>query len=225
MKSITVAISLLVASVVAVNDKAAAAGLDAIAESDGPDIIEKSNLRRLQSGSKDSQQMAKWKKAHNDMRKKYHVDFGGEFTAINWNMKLKNEAEAWAKQLVKNCVNRLPDDDYNENGYGVNSAMKMGLRDFQDPNAVMNMWENKLKLGYPKNQEMTQVLWSATRYVGCADASSGAGAKKTCSASVCYYAKPGNCAFSRFGGNKNWTQAVLYGPGCSTACPTNLETC
>lgn len=231
MKSITVAISLLVASAAAINkrtDHVAATGLDHVGvveetnEFDLPVVTEQSQ-RRIQNGPNAGKRMATWRKAHNDMRRKYHVQYGGEFTPVKWNMSLKRDAEAWAKELVKNCNNRVPDKEFNENGHGVNSAMKTGSRGFQNPVMVMKTWENKEPRGYPKNGVFTQVLWSSTKYVGCADASSKVGADKTCTASVCFYAKAGNCAFKRYGGN--WTQAVLYAPACSTACPSNLDEC
>ncbi|KAL7506370.1 hypothetical protein ACHAXN_003672 [Cyclotella atomus] len=233
MKSITAAISILILSVAAVEqpDRAAAAidHVESITEINDlhhhlPTTSSSSN-RRIQSGPNAGKRMAAWRKVHNDARKKYHVEYGGSFTPIKFNMALKRDAEAWAKELVKDCNNRLPSSEFNEDGHGVNSAMRTGSRGFQSPNAVMKMWENKLKDGYPKNGAMTQVLWSKTGHVGCADASSAIGAEKTCTASVCFYAKAGNCAFGRFGGKGNWTQAVLYGPACSTACPSNLETC
>lgn len=224
MKGITIAISLLIASVAAVNDADPTANNHADAFTEQfTDLPKNQPQRRIQSGPNAGKRMATWKKAHNNMRKKYHVEYGGEFTPMKWNMALKRDAERWAKQLVRDCNNRLPGDTYNPNEYGVNSAMKTGSRGFQNPNMVMKSWENKLQFGYPRNQAMTQVLWAKTGYVGCADASSSVGADKTCTASVCYYAKPGNCAFKRFGGN--WTEAVLYGPACNTACPSNMNEC
>jgi hypothetical protein len=230
MKTITFALALLVASVAAtehqvssINNAEADEAQD-LDEYDSADT-EKSNLRRLQNGPNAAKRMAAWKKAHNDMRKKYHEEFGGEFVPINWNMELKQEAEAWAKQLVTNCVNRAPGSTMNPNNYGVNSAMRSGQTAFQNPVNVMEVWEKKLPLGYPANSVMTQVLWAKTGLVGCADASSSSTAEKKCAASVCFYSKAGNCAFGRFGGNGNWTQAVMNGPACSTICPSNVEEC
>jgi hypothetical protein len=233
MKVITVVISLLIASAAAVEgpDNAAAAITDHVEpmitepmdELDLPTASSNQPSRRIQNGPNAGKRMATWRKVHNDARKKYHVAYGGSFTPIKFNMALKRDAESWAQQLVTDCVNRLPSADYNPNGHGVNSAMKTGSRGFQNPKMVMKTWENKLQYGYPKNGAMTQVLWSKTGHVGCADASSAVGAEKTCTASVCFYAKAGNCAFKKFGGN--WTEAVLYGPACSTACPDNLDTC
>jgi len=218
MKGITMAMTLLVASVGAVSH---ADNIEPLTELDND--LNPHPQRRVQKGPNARKRMATWRKAHNRMRKKYHVEYGGEYTPIKWNMSLKREAEAWANQLVKDCSNRSPGNAFNPNDFGVSSAMKSGTRGFQNPMKVMQMWEKKLPLGYPSNRVMTQVLWTKTEYLGCADASSAVGADKTCTVSVCYYGKAGNCALNRFGGN--WTEAVLYGPACSLNCPTNLETC
>lgn len=214
MKAITIILSLLLIAASAIHDH-----VDQDLELDDPSSTQ---TRRIQNGPNAGKRMANWRKSHNQMRRKYHTLYGGTFAPIKWNMALKRDAEKWAKQLVKDCSNRLPDATYNPNNYGVNSAMKSGSRSFQNPVKVMQSWENKLKFSYPKNSVMTQVLWSATKYVGCADASSRKDNDKTCTASVCFYAKAGNCAFKRF---DNWTEAVLYGPACGNACPSNLETC
>ncbi|KAL3788132.1 hypothetical protein HJC23_005470 [Cyclotella cryptica] len=219
MKTITFAISLLLVSVVAVSEKQDHATVKA---SNTINHHEQSG-RRAQNGPNAGKRMATWRKAHNDMRRKYHVEFGGTFKSVKWNMELKNHAEKWAKEIVKTCVNRTPKSGQNPNDYGVNSAVKTGTRGFQNPITVMKTWEKKLPLGYPKNSVMTQVLWRNTGYVGCADASSAVGAEKTCTAAVCVYAKAGNCAMKRFG--FNWTQAVIEGPACSATCPPNLEVC
>ncbi|KAL7470800.1 hypothetical protein ACHAXS_011057, partial [Conticribra weissflogii] len=44
----------------------------------------------------------------------------------------------------------------------------------------MTIWENKLDKGRPDNYEFTQVLWQATKYVGCADAVSPPNSDKMC---------------------------------------------
>lgn len=223
MKAISIALSLLIASFAVANEASSIDNVESIIAEDELEFAEeKTNLRRLQSGPNAAKRMATWKKVHNDMRKKYHVQYGGEFVPIKWNMELKNEAEAWAKELVSNCVNRLPGSTKNPNNYGVNSAMNSKSSIFRSPVAIMKMWENKLPLGYPANSVMTQVLWAKTEYVGCADAASPGSSANKCSASVCFYAKAGNCAFKRFGGTGNWTQAVINGPACTNVCPSTV---
>lgn len=234
MKAIIVALSLLFASAVAINehqDGAIDTQINSInnhayadpqVEVDlDTDEFQEPDLhnRRAQNGPNAGKRMATWRRVHNEPRRKYHVKYGGEFQSIKFNMQLKKEAEVFAKKLVSNCVNRAPKAGENPHNYGVNSAMRMGTRAFQSPVAIMKSWERKLPLGYPKNGVMTQVLWAKTQYVGCADASSPLKSDKTCTASVCFYSKAGNCAFGRF---DNYTQAVINGPACSTECPPNI---
>ncbi|KAL7506332.1 hypothetical protein ACHAXN_003596 [Cyclotella atomus] len=226
MKSITVALSLLLATLASsefttlnsAHPEEAGAAIDIVPDEPSSNGL-RQNSRSLQSGPNAEKRKINWRKVHNAARKKYQVQYGGTFTPIKWSDELHSEALLWAKELVSNCVNRLPGSAKNPNNYGVNAAMNSKSRIFRSPFAVMNTWENKLQYGYPANSVMTQVLWSKTKYVGCADAASSGDAEK-CSASVCYYAKAGNCAFGRFNGN--WTQAVVSGPACSTNCPSDV---
>jgi hypothetical protein len=233
MKAVTVALSLVLATLASsefatLNSANPDADLivDILPEEEEQDHSSSNNLRSryLQSGPNAAKRMATWRKVHNQARKKYQVQYGGTFTPLKWNMELHDQAELWAQQLVTDCVNRLPGSSKNPNNYGVNAAMNSKSTVFRSPYAVMKNWENKLQYGYPTNSVMTQVLWTKTAYLGCADAASDASAGgEKCSASVCFYAKAGNCAFGRFGGTGNWTQAVISGPACSTECPSTVD--
>ena len=224
MKAFTLALSLLIAFAAAANEFPVSSLNNHEETSLIQDFEAEPSLRhgrRLQTGPNAAQRKTTWTNAHNDMREKYQVEFGGEYVPLTWNTELKAEAEAFAKTLVSTCVNRRPKAAENPNDYGVNSAMRAQTRDFLSPVKVMSMWENKLGLGWPKNGVFTQVLWSKTQYFACADASSPLENEKKCTASVCFYAKAGNCAFGRFDGD--YEQAVISGPACSTTCPSNVE--
>ena len=138
---------------------------------------------------------------------------------MEWNEALKAEAEAVALENVAICKETVP-----KSPYGWNVAGKQGKSDFRTVEDVMMIWENKLDGGFPKNSEFLQVLWSGTRYVGCADAVSPPGSEKTCTFSVCFYAKPGVCGMEkRFKGD--WEKAVKEGPSCGDVCPPDMEEC
>ena len=82
------------------------------------------------------------------------------------------------------------------------------------------MWVNKALPRPSRDSELTQVLWAGTSWVGCADAVSQSG--KVCSASVCYYAKAGNCGWNKF---ESWKKAVTSGVTCSKNCPPDAVEC
>ena len=52
--------------------------------------------------------------------------------------------------------------------------------------------EDEANLSYPDNGHLTQILWRATRYVGCADAVRPYDGGR-CHTQVCRYSKPGKC--------------------------------
>ena len=63
------------------------------------------------------------------------------------------------------------------------------------------MVEGKADDPYPQNGHLTQVLWRASTWVGCADASNG-----NTHIQVCQYARPANCDKSNYG---TWIGPIL----------------
>jgi hypothetical protein len=153
MKTVLLAISLLVASVamVAGGDNKLALYYDYTED-------ERSGSQRGIS----NQRKTTWRIQHNNMRKKYQVEYGGRYRALRWNAQLEEEAHAWAEEIVKTCVNKAPGSGENPNQWGVNAAVRGGTRSFQPVQNIIKLWENKLEKGYPLNQVMTQVLWRGT---------------------------------------------------------------
>ena len=127
------------------------------------------------------------------------------YRALKWSNDLKDLAQEWADENAEQCKNRNPGAE----DYGVNSQMVT-----LTAQKTLTLWQNRISKGYPANGAMTQVLWRATEYVGCATAS-GDG----CAFSVCYYAKPGNCDMGQSRGD-NW-EATTYADnsGCLPECP------
>eukprot|EP00956_Cyclotella_meneghiniana_P001049 scaffold1252_cov66-Cyclotella_meneghiniana.AAC.3 len=180
------------------------------------DLPEEEEIRSNTQQRISNQRKATWRIQHNNMRKKYQVEFGGRYKALRWNTALEDEAHAWAQEIVQTCVNAAPGSEENPNNWGFNSAAQKGTRDFRPVQSIMKMWEKTLERGYPNNKVMTQVLWRSTKFVGCSDASSPIDSNKTCTASA------GNCLFKKYG---NWTNAVMNAPGCSSVCPEGVNNC
>jgi hypothetical protein len=161
MKSFVIALSLLAASLAAAGgniDNEVAPEFDEF-EADEHEI----QVEEINQASRSlitNQRRGTWRIQHNNMRKKYHVEYGGRFKALRWNTALELEAQAWAEEIAKTCQNKAPGSGQNVHNFGVNSAVRGGSRKFQSPINVMKTWESKLDYGYPINQVMTQVLWS-----------------------------------------------------------------
>lgn len=162
-----------------------------------------------------------WLTEHNNARETYQT---GQPRMLKWNTDLKRKAQSYAKKLTIDCVNRIPPAGSELLDLGFNIAMKQGHSDFQAPADVMKLWNNKLYNGWPGNKEMSQVLWKATEYVGCAQAASAKEATKTCTSTVCFYARAGNCGM---GGMNSWAdheKKINEGPACGP-CPADRPNC
>ena len=95
-------------------------------------------------------------------------------------------------------------------------------RDTEGPESIMTRWvEREANKDYPNNQSFTQVMWRATRYLGCADryelVELEDGSSTHCYISVCRYARAGNCNVGKYA---NWMTPVLADSSpCGPVCP------
>jgi hypothetical protein len=86
--------------------------------------------------------------------------------------------------------------------------------------------EREEGLPWARNGHLTNVLWRATNYVGCAEAEKSYvvnGKTQWCRAQVCRYAKPGNCSMGKYrlaNGNIDWETPMLMDDSpCGPECP------
>jgi hypothetical protein len=165
------------------------ATLSSAINEDEPATTNISHLRSLQSTNT---RQSDWIKSHNTARKKYQVQYGGTYAPIKWSNALKTKAAALAKSMAKN--NKCDYIPPTTNDYGINYYKSIMNTNKPAVSSIMTNWEKTLKTStgkaasYPDNGAMTQVLWSSTKYVGCAEASNG-DAANMCFATVCLYAK------------------------------------
>ena len=192
------------------------------------DLVRQSYLRgvdqdaRVSADRKSNKDMSgrdiEWLDSNNNRRKEYHEQYGKTYVPLTWSNGLKQEAQAFADELVKDCKNKAPSTNY-----GAWAAMKQGPTKLQSTESVLNNLVRKLEMGSPQRDPIIQVLWRATKYIGCADAVSAPGATKTCTSSVCYYAKPGNCAMGKY---TDWqTPTFADDSKCPPACPPDVPNC
>eukprot|EP00584_Thalassiosira_punctigera_P019946 CAMPEP_0172571812 /NCGR_PEP_ID=MMETSP1067-20121228/132666_1 /TAXON_ID=265564 ORGANISM="Thalassiosira punctigera, Strain Tpunct2005C2" /NCGR_SAMPLE_ID=MMETSP1067 /ASSEMBLY_ACC=CAM_ASM_000444 /LENGTH=387 /DNA_ID=CAMNT_0013364225 /DNA_START=182 /DNA_END=1345 /DNA_ORIENTATION=- len=161
-----------------------------------------------------------WLDSHNTRRKRWHGRYGKSYVPLKWSQALSEESKRYAKKLAKDCsLKHDPNTSYGENialNYGSGSFAKMRPTD----NILTRFVENEADDEYPANGHLTQVLWRATKYVGCGDASwpyNGG----TCHAQVCRYSRPGNCNMNSFKSNKNdwWlTPMLMTESPCDREC-------
>eukprot|EP00956_Cyclotella_meneghiniana_P007272 scaffold9913_cov36-Cyclotella_meneghiniana.AAC.11 len=162
-----------------------------------------------------------WLQSLNDARAVGQFVIGGgtsEPSALEWSADLANQAQGWANTLASECKNAVPDGDENPGDYGVTTILN-----FRNPANTVEHWmingADAEKIPSKASNPMTQILWAGTRYVGCADAKSSQSGK-SCTASVCYFGKAGNCAWGKY---DTWEEAVMSGKVCSTTCPSDVN--
>ena len=158
---------------------------------------------------------SEWIYEHNTRREAYHTGYNVTYEPLVWSTGLKDLAQSKADENAAECSHVPPSEDY-----GVNSIMAVGSS-IEPLTAAwtVSKWFTKSRIrgGYPDNGAMTQALWRASEYVGCATAE-GDG----CAVAICYYARPGNCAMTEdtYGSSGDWqTKTFADESNCVPACP------
>lgn len=178
----------------------------------------------------------KWLDTHNDRRLKYWYEGGKMRSGTNphyvpqrWDSELARQAQVWADAQLDDCGTDTMAHDPNRNGAGENMAKNRGglgseYGQMYEPTNVMNRFvEMELNKDYGKRYHLTQVLWKASVYVGCADGFKEYqenGVTKQCHTQVCRYAAPGNCGVSA----SNDLQKMMEDPDdqtCGMRSPPN----
>mmetsp|Transcript_16934 Transcript_16934/g.35105 ORF Transcript_16934/g.35105 Transcript_16934/m.35105 type:complete len:471 (-) Transcript_16934:354-1766(-) len=167
----------------------------------------------------------KYLEAHNTRRQRYHTKFGSTYVPLKWSPTLADQAKTWANKLLSTCDETGIDHEKNISE-GENLAKNVGSDDYMgqlyEPDLILNRWVDKEETwGWPGNAHFTQVLWRATRYVGCGE-SEMPFKNGTCRIQVCRYARAGNCAMGSYDASKgdNWKKGVLEDfTRCGPDCP------
>ncbi|KAL7505987.1 hypothetical protein ACHAXN_003355 [Cyclotella atomus] len=172
--------------------------------------------------------------AHNTRRMDWHARYNKEYVPLRWSQGLKDSSMEYAIKLLDTCTTGTPDHDPN-NPFGENLARNKGSGSWgqlYSPDKILNRFvEREVGLPWARNGHLTNALWRATKYVGCAEAeksypvknSRGVEIMNTCRVQVCRYAKPGNCGMAKFKssqGKVDWETAMMQDDSpCEPACP------
>lgn len=142
------------------------------------------------SKSQPSGYKQEWLDAHNKARAEVGV------RPLEWSETVEESAKRWAEQMGKMC--RM----YHErkSGYGENLWMGIGGGD-RPIAAAVGAWVKEKRYYNPKNprwctggecMHYTQVVWSASRFLGCAEVKCNRKDGKPATIRVCRYDPPGN---------------------------------
>ncbi|KAL3762874.1 hypothetical protein ACHAWU_001021 [Discostella pseudostelligera] len=160
-----------------------------------------------------------WLTEHNNRRKAFHESEGVTYKRLVWSPDLAAAASTWVDELVKTCQPK------SESGIidGENiSARASSVERDESPARILERWADfKVGKPYPQNNSRTQVLWRATRFLGCADKMVMNADGTRCYASVCRYDRAGNCAMGQY---SDWKIPTLMDKTrCGPTCPN--DTC
>lgn len=156
-----------------------------------------------------------WLHEHNTRREAFHNEHGIEYRPLQWSHELAKDASEWLENMLPSCES-TPAPDLEE-GENVASAKRSGPSDTELPSNILTRWsDRKLDKDYPNNQTLTQVMWRATRHVGCSDKYIINADGTYCYASICRYSRPGNCNMHK----QDWLDATLADhSACGQVCP------
>jgi Cysteine-rich secretory protein family len=143
-----------------------------------------------------------WLTGHNSRRQRYHGQYGVSYVPLKWTNSLAASAQSYANTLAR--TGRLVHSG--QAGVGENLAWNSG-RNAPSADSVMTRWTENEESSV--GGHFTQVLWRATQYVGCGQASSSHGHYQ-----VCHYVTRGNCNGS------TRTKMLASSSPCSPQCPS-----
>lgn len=159
-----------------------------------------------------------WLDEHNTRRETFHTKHNKEYRPLQWSSELAQDASNWVDKILPTCeIVQEPNLEEGESIAINEYSDSIGPSENETPAKILARWsDKKLDREYPDNQTMTQVMWRATRYVGCATKFVKYDDGTYCYVSICRYTRPGNCNT----GSGNWLATTLDDrTRCGKACP------
>ncbi|KAL7544660.1 hypothetical protein ACHAWF_008028 [Thalassiosira exigua] len=166
--------------------------------------------------------------SHNKRRRYWHAHYNATYVPLIWSESLKAEAQVWADALLDDCGNGMyhdPRTKFGENLAGNAGGGSWGSR--KSPDSIIHRFvDREVGLSWPDNAHLTQALWWASKYVGCAEAykKMERGNNRQCHTQVCRYARCGNCDMGSYkdnDGNVDWETAMMQNVNyCGPICPS-----
>jgi hypothetical protein len=168
--------------------------------------------------------------AHNERRQDYHTRCtknycGKKYRPLKWSKGLAADAQVYANQLLDSCEDT---GIHHEDGIeqGENLAKNKGHGTWGDlypaDKIVKRFVDNEAEWAWHKNAHLTQALWYATKYLGCAESVKTMSNGATCRMQVCRYAKAGNCEMGKYN-SENWPNheipMMMDDSACGPVCP------
>ena len=177
-----------------------------------------------------------WLEGHNTRRKKYHEQYGKSYVPLQWSFALRDMAQQYADELASNCGPTVHSSYAARGYYGENLASNSGMDEgygswgeLKPVDKIMIRFvEREENWAPPENYHFSQVLWRASKFVGCADSKGTQPNGAVCRYQVCRYARTGNCNVSSYndGSKQWWMKPILRDTSpCGPPCPPDVTNC
>eukprot|EP00585_Thalassiosira_rotula_P008177 CAMPEP_0196141592 /NCGR_PEP_ID=MMETSP0910-20130528/9971_1 /TAXON_ID=49265 /ORGANISM="Thalassiosira rotula, Strain GSO102" /LENGTH=648 /DNA_ID=CAMNT_0041402765 /DNA_START=276 /DNA_END=2222 /DNA_ORIENTATION=+ len=162
-----------------------------------------------------------WLEAHNTRRVQFHEDEGKVPRRLVWSTELAEQASNWVDEILPNC--KIFREGKLAAGENISARSSTTERD-EGPIPILERWSDNKAATDPSNSSRTQVLWRASRFVGCSEKSIQRADGKYCYVSICRYLRPGNCAMGvETVKQTTWKEKTLADRSrCGPVCPGNV---
>jgi len=156
-----------------------------------------------------------WLNEHNARRKAFHEEHGRDYRPLRWSTGLARNAADWIDEVLPDCRHvREPHLEEGElvaiNRYRADEART----ETEVPANIVPRWDRDVS-------KQSQLLWRATRYVGCATKVRRVRESRNayCHVSICRYARPGNCGVAGVDADTLREKTLADRSLCGAACP------
>mmetsp|Transcript_43696 Transcript_43696/g.78440 ORF Transcript_43696/g.78440 Transcript_43696/m.78440 type:complete len:487 (+) Transcript_43696:74-1534(+) len=126
-----------------------------------------------------------WLDEHNIHREAFHTAQNTEYRRLQWSPELAKDALAWVDAITPECSTIIEPNV--EEGENLSVQEYSTEQENERPLNIVNRWTQD-----PDSLTSTQVMWRATRHVGCSNKEVVEDGKH-CYVSICRYSRPGNC--------------------------------
>ncbi|KAL3760601.1 hypothetical protein ACHAWU_006719 [Discostella pseudostelligera] len=174
-----------------------------------------------------SERSLDWLNSHNKRRLYWHTYYNASYIPLQWSDALQADAKVWADTLLDSCTVGMyhdPQKIYGENAAGNSGSGDWGTKRSADM-IVARFIDREVDDPWPANSHLTQALWRASSYVGCADSHRSLGGGRQCHTQVCRYARIGNCDMGSHlneDGSIDWQTPMLEDVNyCGPICPAD----
>ena len=178
-----------------------------------------------------SDRACEWWWGHHVRRQDWHTRCYAEYCDrdyrhLRWSESLEADARDYAERLLDTCSETGIQHDHTNDDYGENLSKNQGEGTWGDlytaERQMGRFVDNEEFWGWHDNAHLTQAIWYASRYLGCADSARDMGDGVTCRMQVCRYAKAGNCQMDSFSSSvgNNWRTPMMADDSlCGPVCP------